>query len=101
MHRSVHRLGTAAAAALFAIGSLAGSAGAQDAYPTDTIRLVVPFPPGGGTDFIARLITDRLSERFPEPTIIDNRPGAATIIGVEHVRNSTPDGHTLLLATNS
>lgn len=95
----------------FAVSSLASSifigvvpvslALAQDDYPSETVRLVVPFPPGGGTDFIARLITDRLTEQLPQPVIIDNRPGAATIIGVEYVRNASPDGHTLLMATNS
>lgn len=87
--------------AVIAAAMVAAAPAAAQSYPTETVRLIVPFPPGGGTDFIARLITDQLGQRFPQPVIIDNRPGAATIIGTEHVRHSAPDGHTILMATNS
>ncbi|MFN4098470.1 MAG: Bug family tripartite tricarboxylate transporter substrate binding protein [Pararhodobacter sp.] len=87
--------------ALVAGAFLASAPVAAQTYPSQTVSVVVPFPPGGGTDFIARLITDQLSQRFPQPVIIDNRPGAATIIGTEHVRHSAADGHTILMATNS
>lgn len=76
-------------------------AAAQEEFPSETIRVIVPFPPGGGTDFIARLVVERLAEEFPQPVIVENRPGAATIIATEYVRQSPADGHTLLLATNS
>jgi tripartite-type tricarboxylate transporter receptor subunit TctC len=71
------------------------SAGAQ-AYPTRPVRLVVPFPAGGATDLLARLIGQWLTERTGQPFIIDNRPGAGGNIGTEAVARAPPDGYTLL-----
>ena len=68
-------------------------------YPTKPIRFVVPYPPGGTTDIVARGIASKLSERFGHQVIIDNRGGASTIIGAEAVAKSAPDGYTLLLTT--
>jgi tripartite-type tricarboxylate transporter receptor subunit TctC len=73
-----------------------GSAGAQD-YPTRTIRWVVPYPPGGSTDILARIIAQYLSEKIGQQVIIENKPGAGNNIGTEFVVNSAPDGYTLLL----
>ena len=67
------------------------------AYPSRPVRLIVPFPPGGGAEICARLIGQWLSERLGQPFIIDNRPGAGTNIGTEAVVRAPPDGHTLLL----
>ena len=67
------------------------------AYPSRPVRLIVPFPPGGGTDLFARLIGQWLSERLGQTFVIENRPGAGTNIGTEAVVKSPPDGHTLLL----
>ena len=67
------------------------------AYPSRPVRLIVPFPTGGGAEIIARLIGQWLSERLGQPFIIDNRPGAGTNIGTEAVVRAPPDGHTLLL----
>jgi tripartite-type tricarboxylate transporter receptor subunit TctC len=67
------------------------------AYPSRPVRLIVPFPPGGGAEISARLIGQWVSERLGQPFIIDNRPGAGTNIGTEAVVRAPPDGHTLLL----
>jgi len=71
---------------------------AQEAWPAKQIRLVVPFPPGGGTDLVARALGQKLSERLKQPVVIDNRPGASTIIGTDAVAKAAPDGYTLLLS---
>jgi len=69
-------------------------------YPDRPIRLVVPFPPGGGADNLARLIMPKVAERLGSPIIIDNRPGAGGNIGAESVARAAPDGYTLLYGTN-
>ena len=86
-------------ALLFFTAALALSlpVGAQT-WPTQTVRLVVPFAPGGATDILARTIGARLAERLGHPVVIDNRPGAGTVIGNATVAQSAPDGYTLLLA---
>ncbi len=78
--------------------SLTGAFAAESSYPTKVVRIVVPFPPGGSNDIIARLIASRLSDRFGKQFIVENRPGAGTVIGVEVVAKSDPDGYTLLLS---
>jgi tripartite-type tricarboxylate transporter receptor subunit TctC len=85
---------------------LAGSAAAQPvpataAYPTRLIRLVVPFSAGSGVDALARVIADKLAERLKQPVIIDNRTGAAGVIGFEYAAKSPPDGYTLLVSVNT
>ncbi|RYF53482.1 MAG: tripartite tricarboxylate transporter substrate binding protein, partial [Comamonadaceae bacterium] len=71
---------------------------AQDTWPAKPIKLVVPFPPGGGTDLVARAMGQKLSERLKQAVVIDNKPGAATIIGTDAVAKAAPDGYTLLLS---
>ena len=69
------------------------------AYPAKPVRLIVGYAPGGGTDILARLIGQWLSEHLGQPFVIENRPGASTTIGTEVVVRATPDGYTLLLVT--
>ena len=70
-------------------------------YPVRPLRMVVPFPPGGGTDILARLVGQHLSESLRQPVVVDNRPGAGAIVGTEYVAKATPDGYTLLVAVAS
>ena len=72
---------------------------AQTDYPRKTIRLVVPSAPGGGTDLIARMIAQKVSEAWGQPVIVDNNSGGATTIGTNIVAKSAPDGYTLLMTT--
>jgi tripartite-type tricarboxylate transporter receptor subunit TctC len=74
---------------------------AAEAYPIRPIRLIVPFAPGGGTDATARLVGQPLSERFGQPVVIDNRPGAGTMLGTELTARSAPDGYTIMIASAS
>src|SRR5215212_6749824 len=76
---------------------LAASAHAQ--YPVKPLRMIVPFPPGGGTDAMARVLAPRLAEGLGQSVIIENRGGAGATIGTEAAARSAPDGYTLLLMT--
>ena len=76
----------------------ARGAQAQD-YPNRPIRLVVAFTAGGTTDFVARLLSERLRSLIAQPVIVDNRPGASGAIAAEHVAKSEPDGYTLFFTT--
>ena len=83
---------------LFLLAALAcASASAQD-YPSKPIRYVVPFPPGGSSDLIARAIAPRLSEKLGQQVVVENRPGAGGMIGVDIVAKAPPDGYTIGLA---
>jgi tripartite-type tricarboxylate transporter receptor subunit TctC len=80
---------------------IAALASAQANYPDRPIRLVVPYPPGALTDLLARAIGDRLAIALKQPVIIDNKPGAGTLVGAEFVAKASPDGYTLLMATST
>ncbi len=71
------------------------------AYPTKPIRLIAPFPPGGGTDILSRIIAVPVSESLGETVVVDNRPGAGGAIGAEITVRAEPDGHTLILVSSS
>ena len=86
-------------AALAAAMFVCASTFAQQTWPTRPIRFIVPYPPGGPNDIIGRLMNERLSKRLGQQVVIDNRGGAATVIGAEIVARAPPDGYTLLMAT--
>jgi tripartite-type tricarboxylate transporter receptor subunit TctC len=79
----------------------APDAQAQSAYPSRPIKLVVPYPPGALTDLLARAIGERLSANLKQGVIVDNKPGAGTLVGAEYVAKQPPDGYTLLMATST
>jgi tripartite-type tricarboxylate transporter receptor subunit TctC len=70
-------------------------------YPDRPIRLIVPFPPGSGTDIVGRMLAQEISNDWNQSMIVDNRPGASTIIGTEIVAKSPPDGYTMVMASNN
>jgi tripartite-type tricarboxylate transporter receptor subunit TctC len=76
--------------------SLAAAAGAQPGYPAKPIRFISPYPAGGTTDIMARLVGAKLTESWGQPVLVDNRPGGNTLIGSEAMVKSPPDGYTLL-----
>src|SRR5690349_18429071 len=80
-----------------ALGLMVGSTplAAQDVWPSKPVRVIVTFPPGGSADLVARAIAPKLAERFHQPFVIDNRPGAGGNIGLDLVAKAPPDGHTL------
>ena len=91
------RRATLAVCAMVLCAMPAFNASAQIAYPTKPIRIVVPFPPGGSTDFLARGIGQKLTEAWGQQVVIDNRAGAGGIVGTEIVAHAAPDGYNLLM----
>lgn len=85
-------------ALLFTTPWLVHAAQAEEAWPSKPLRLVVPFPPGGGTDIVARQLGTALAPRLRQPVVVDNKPGAATLIGADAVAKAAGDGHTLLVS---
>lgn len=97
MHRLSRRQALVGTSSALLMGLAAGSAGAQTAYPTKPVKIIIPFPAGGATDILARLIAQKLSEALGQPFIVDSKPGAGGNIGAAFVAQSPPDGYTLLM----
>jgi len=85
--------------ALFVGGLLAAGAAFANTFPHKPVRIVVPFSPGGGTDLIARTLGQEMSKDLGQPVIIDNKPGAGTIIGTDAIAKAQPDGYSLVMAS--
>jgi tripartite-type tricarboxylate transporter receptor subunit TctC len=83
------------------VASIAPHAAAQAPYPNRPIKLVVPYPPGALTDLLARAIGERLGSALMQPVIVENKPGAGTLVGAEFVAKQPADGYTLLMATST
>lgn len=95
------RIARASCRAFALAAALAAGAGAAQDYPTKSIRMIVGFSPGGGTDIVARIIAPGLSERLKQQIVIDNRPGATGTIGAHLVAKAASDGYTLLMGSVS
>src|ERR1019366_5304704 len=95
-----HRKANIAAAAVLALAALfiAHAAAAADKYPVRPIPLIVPSPAGGGVDAVARIVADKLANALGQPFVIDNRGGAAGVIGMRMGAKAAPDGYTLIIA---
>ena len=74
------------------------SAAAQPAYPSRPIRFIVPYPPGSGTDIVARLLGQKMAESWGQPVVVDNRPSAGAIVGIDAIAKAAPDGYTFGIA---
>lgn len=74
---------------------------AQEPFPNRPIKIIVPQPPGGGFDFVARTLADKLTSQFKQPVVVENRTGAGTVVGTEAVAKSAPDGYTLVVGSVS
>jgi tripartite-type tricarboxylate transporter receptor subunit TctC len=89
----------AAFAALLSLAVVSPPAARADDYPTKTITIIVPYTPGGSTEILARMVGQKLEERLGKSVVIENKPGAGTVIGSNLVAKAVPDGYTLLMAT--
>jgi len=87
-------------AALVAAAAIPAIACAQETYPVRPVRLILPYPPGGSTDFVAREVTAKLSDALGQQFVIDSRPGAGTVIGLSIGAKATPDGYTVVFTTS-
>ena len=95
MLRNLSRIGVALCAAVLSCGASA------QAWPSQSIRVIVPYTPGTGMDMIARTVGPRLSERLGQPVVVENKPGASGNIGAEAVAKAAPDGYTLMVTANT
>ena len=95
------KLASALLAGLFAIGLQAHDATAAETYPTRAVKIIVAYPAGGANDIVARSIAEELSRDLGQPVVIENKSGAAGVVGAEAAAHATPDGYTLLMAAGA
>src|SRR4051812_15312333 len=95
------RLGAALFVASLAVSPAAVVAQGADGYPSKPIRFILPFPPGGGTDILGRLLSERLATQLGQPVVVENRGGAGGNVGAEAAARSAPDGYTIVLVAPS
>lgn len=100
-HPLILRRSAVVCCALACVTALAPPVAAEEAYPSKPIKIVVPFPPGGGTDMVARIVGQKLTESWQVPVLVDNRPGGNSSIGAELAARAPADGYTLLLTIDS
>jgi tripartite-type tricarboxylate transporter receptor subunit TctC len=101
MKRTITRLVTLGLLSALGAGQALAQASQAQSYPSKPIRMIVPFPAGGPSDVVARIIGQKMTENWGQQVIVDNRPGANTIIGAEAVARAAPDGYTLLVPIDS
>src|SRR5690242_15667223 len=94
----MHRHIAVALAATIAAGAVHA---AEQTFPTKPVRLIVPFPAGGGVDIVARSLAPNLTERWGQQVVVDNRAGAGTTLGADLAAHAAPDGHNLLLTNTA
>ena len=95
----VKRMLGSAVAALIGVIAIGAAAPAQDAFPSRTVRILIPYPAGGGTDTIGRLVADQLSRKWGQPVVVENVGGAAGNVGAAQVFRAAPDGYTMMIAS--
>jgi len=95
------KLASALLAGLLAIGLQAHDATAAETYPTRAVKIIVAYPAGGANDIVARSIAEELSRDLGQPVVIENKSGAAGVVGAEAAAHATPDGYTLLMAAGA
>ena len=81
--------------------AIAATVAPASAYPDRPVRVVVPFPPGGGTDVVGRVLAEKLGDLLGKQFVVENRPGAGAMLGADQVAKAAPDGHTILVGTSA
>lgn len=95
----IARTGRRTSVVLAAVISICVAAGSAQAFPDKPVRIIVPFPPGGGNDIISRALAEGMTKDLGKQVIVENKPGGGTVIGTDYAAKSAPDGHTVLIAS--
>jgi tripartite-type tricarboxylate transporter receptor subunit TctC len=101
MTHSMNRRRWLAAGSLLGLAALQPLAAQVTGYPSKPVKIIVPFAPGGATDILARLLGEKMAVKLGQPIVVENKPGAAGILGTDAVAKAAPDGHTLVLALSN